>query len=315
MSRLFFSLCASTVVLSASRALYHGCALTVGCSWRPGPSTAQACRWHNLNAGGLATCHHPRHLLTTRRLAGPERLPSSGKLRLSRLAALVAVAVAFGKLVVLRAPLSVAPMTLGGACALQAVSVACAVEAATKRVAARRCRQLLLAHGLLSGLSLALLAMAVQFVWKAVVVQEFEFGLGLRAAAVVAGTFTGWACVNGTVSLLDPRSFPPLLKLYLTKHFGSVARGKGLFVKYHRTVGALAYASTTTFLCLALLLGAMRPASSMSLPLPVGSLMPAMSSAALLIAMVVLLGPSLLRRRFSVPSVSISSERRLVIHL
>ncbi|CAK0876009.1 unnamed protein product [Prorocentrum cordatum] len=179
---------------------------------------------------------------------------------------------------------------LGASAALQCAAVCLAAEAATQGLHYRRRLVLLWAHGALAAASLGPLACGA------------ARGLPLSAAgprtvATAAVLFTAWACANGSGAIFGPRGYPAPVKWYLTRHFGSPAHGKALLIKYHRTVGALAYALTTLSAVLLLLSGAGAAA-------PAG--LRAAACCALALAAAAALGPSALRRRFGLPQVHLA---------
>merc|ERR1719464_1788509 len=115
----------------------------------------------------------------------------------------------------------------------------------------------------------------------------------MLVAAGLAMLLTCWAMLNGTGAWLDPRAYPSLVRRYLSSHFGGVARGKGLLMKYHRTVGAMAFAATSAAACVALALSG-APART----IVVGGAALAAAAASLM--------PSLVRGRFPLPRLSVN---------
>lgn len=222
--------------------------------------------------------------------APAERLPDATALHAARLAAVAAttaVAVVCARctsqLVAGSCPLA----ALGAAVALQCASVAAAAETATKGVSFRRRNALLWLHATFSTASLAALsAMAVTGVRLA----------GIKEVRIMAGAavaFTCWAVLNGTIAFVDPRRYPAPLRTYLAEGYGSAARGKAIVMKYHRTVGALAYALSSAALCLAVACTAHGREAQLA---NVWS-----GVAAVALAAAATLGPSLARRRFPLP--------------
>lgn len=224
-----------------------------------------------------------------------ERLPASLWLRALRVAAPGAL-FAVAAFAAFRAPAGCQVghvVTLTAAVAVQGLSVATAVEAGTQGVNFRRRGQLLWSHAALSVASFVLLGAAMLGV-PAVIRPA------LRFTVAVATLLSSWALANGAVAFMDPRSLPAPMRAYLA-HFGSVARGKAIFIKYHRTVGAMAYCASTAALCFAL--------RRSHFPVQFAT------AVALIVAASALLIPSALRGRFPLPGISVVSESGLRLKL
>lgn len=214
------------------------------------------------------------------------RLPGSAGLRALRLAgiaATLAVAVVSFRSAPRLVGASRSLPAMGVAVALQCASVVAAVETATKGTKYRGA--LLWLHAVLSVLSFGSLAVAM-------VHASTALPRAVRASLVLAATVTSWAVLNGTVAFVDLRRYPAPLKGYLTEAYGSVPRGKSLFMKYHRTVGAMAFSFTVLSVCLAM--------SS----LPVEGQVAVPAAIGLAFAAAAALGPSLSFCRYPLPRVS-----------
>jgi len=275
------------------------------------PSWPSRCRLEGASSIGCPGARRSRGEVAPRSARGgasvtlrrdrAERLPASGRLRALR-ALGVALAVAAAGVMALSAPLrwkvgaasglrGHTPLALAAALAAQSASVAAATEAATKGVNYQHRNTLLWLHAILSFASLA--SMLVAIVGVPTVTQS-----EVRGLCLLGSLFTAWATINGSVSFADQRRYPVLVQRYLRHHFGSVARGKSVFIKYHRTVGAMAFLFVGATACAVLALGeAPRSLSRASSWAP--------ASAACL-SVVLLLLPSVARRRFALPQISVS---------
>ncbi|CAK0869844.1 unnamed protein product [Prorocentrum cordatum] len=181
---------------------------------------------------------------------------------------------------------------LSASAALQCAAVSLAAAAATQGLHHRRRLVLFWAHGALAAASLGPLIYGAA---RGLPLAD----AGPRTVAMAAVLFTAWACANGSGAIFGPRGYPAPVKWYLTRHFGSPVRGKALLIKYHKTVGALAYALTTLAAVLLLLSGAGAAA-------PAGPRAAACCALALTLAAAAALGPSALRRRFGLPQVQLA---------
>lgn len=190
--------------------------------------------------------------------------------------------------------------SLGMAAALQCTSVALAASAATRGTHYTRRNMLLKLHALVAGLSLAVMAAAVA---RATVAAALEKG-PTTTVIIVAVAFTCWATFNGCIALADMRFYPGYLKSFLAFAYGNVAKGKATVMRFHRTVGAAAYALTVA--AAVMLVGR---AGAHAAPAA------AVAAVSLVFSAAVCLWPSASRGRFPLPAVSISRSGGLKVHL